>query len=138
MTTSLWALTGFAGWTLLLAAAMIVYRVPLVLMMRQRADAWTRGRATEQPAVMTRLAGAHANCLEMLPIFAAVVLVAAVADVPSVTAGLAGWFLAARVGQSLAHIVSIHHLVIFFVRFPLFLVQVLILAYWIVMLLQLA
>ncbi|MBO9469281.1 MAPEG family protein [Endozoicomonas sp. G2_2] len=130
-------MTGFAGWTLLLIGAMIAYRIPLVLSMRKRADAWTRGREVDQAAVMTRLEGAYANCLEMLPIFASVVLVAAVADAEAITAGLAGWFLAARIGQSVAHIISVHHLVIFFARFPFFLVQVLILAYWIIALLQL-
>ncbi|MES1928757.1 hypothetical protein SADO_05840 [Salinisphaera dokdonensis CL-ES53] len=136
MGMSLWALTGFAGWALLLVVAMIFYRIPLVLSMRKRADAWTRGNEVEQPAVMTRVEGAYANCLEMLPIFASVVLVAAVADAESITAGLAGWFLLARIGQSVAHIISVHHLMIFFARFPFFLVQVLILGYWIVALLQ--
>ena len=136
MSMSLWALTGFAGWALLLAIALIAYRIPLVLTMRKRADAWTRGKEVDQPALMDRIEGAYANCLEMLPIFASVVLVAAVADAESITAGLAGWFLAARIGQSLAHIISVHHLMIFFARFPFFLVQVLILIYWIVALLQ--
>jgi len=134
MSISLLSLVGFAAWTLVLLAAVIVYRIPQVLLLRKKADAWTRGRAVDQPAFVTRIESAQANCLEMLPIFAAVVLAASVADAEGVTAALAPWFLVARIGQSVVHMISIHHLVIFFLRFPLFLVQILILAYWIILL----
>lgn len=137
MSTSLIALLGFAAWTLALIVVTIGYRGTRVLTGQLKADAWTRGRAVEDPPVMKRLGDAHANCLEMLPVVAAVILVASAADAVSVTNGLALWLLAARIGQSLSHIVSVHHLVIFFVRFPLFLAQVAILIYWLIVLLNL-
>lgn len=130
MSTSMMALAGFAAWTLAFIIVTLGYRGIRVLTGQLKADAWTRGRAVEDPPVVKRLNDAFANCLEMLPIFAAVVLAAAVAGQSAVTDGLAMFFLAARIGQSVSHIISVHHLVIFFVRFPLFLVQVGILVIW--------
>lgn len=130
MSTSMAALLGFAAWTLVLIVVMLGYRGTRVVAGQLKADAWTRGRAVEDPPVIKRLTDAHANCLELLPVVGAVLLAAAVTDNAAVTNGLALWLLAARIGQSVAHIISVHHLVIFFARFPLFLVQVAILVYW--------
>lgn len=130
MSASIAALLGFAAWVLVLIVVMIGYRGARVLTGQLKADAWTRGRAIEDPPVMKRLGDAHANCLELLPVVGAVLLAAVVTGSASFTNGLALWLLAARIGQSVAHIISVHHLVIFFVRFPLFLVQVAILIYW--------
>lgn len=131
MSTSLVALLGLAAWTLAFVLVLIPYRSARVLAGQRKADAWTRGREPADPPVIKRLGDAHANCVEMLPIAAAVLLVAVSAGDSGVTDGLALWFLAARIGQSVSHIISVHHLMIFFVRFPLFMVQVLILVYWI-------
>lgn len=132
MSTSVAALLGFAAWTLVLVVIMIGYRGVRVLTGQLKADAWTRGRAVEDPPVIKRLTDAHANCLELLPVVAAILLAAVATDNAAVTNGLALWLLAARIGQSVAHIISVHHLVIFFARFPLFLAQVAILIYWLV------
>lgn len=107
MTTPLYCLLGFAAWTLLLAvSAILTHRVPEVL----------RGRAASNdfpadtphgPGWYRRLLRAHANCVENLPVFAAVVLVAAVAGVTDATMDrLAQAYLAARVLQSLSHVAS--------------------------------
>ncbi|MDN5938227.1 MAG: MAPEG family protein [Salinisphaera sp.] len=131
MSLSLIALLGFAAWTLFLLVAIIApYRVGRVLSGHAKSDSWTRGRAIEDPAFIQRVSGAQANCLENLPIVAAVILVAAVSGQSAITDCLALWLLAARIGQSLSHMISVHHLMIFFVRFPLFLIQVAILVYW--------
>lgn len=132
MTASLIALVGFTAWTLLLVLVTGGYRIPMVLSGKRASDAWTRGRAVEDPPVIGRIGQAHLNCIENLPLFAALILVAAAAGHPEITNGLALWFLLARVGQSVAHIVSVHSKMIFFVRFPLFLVQVAILIIWMV------
>lgn len=138
MSTTIVALLGFAAWVMVLVLVMIGYRGSRVLLGQLKADAWTRGRAVEDPPVMKRLGDAHANCLELLPIVGAVMLAAVVSDHAAITNGLALWLLVARIGQSVAHIISVHHLVIFFARFPLFLVQVAILVYWLIALLCLA
>jgi len=130
MSVSILSLLGFVAWALALLMVGIAYRAAMVFSFTKKADAWTRGRDPEDPAVFKRTADAYLNCLEMLPMFAAVILAAAVLDNAVVTNGLAMIFLAARVGQSLAHVISVHHLMIFFVRFPLFMVQVVILVWW--------
>lgn len=131
MSPSLILLVAFAAWTLALLVLVIApYRVGRVLTGRAKSDSWTRGRAIEDPAFIQRVGGAQSNCLEMLPILGAVVLAAAVAGRGEVTDSLACIFLVARIGQSVSHMISVHHLMIFFVRFPLFLIQVAILIYW--------
>lgn len=130
MTASLASLLGFAALTLLPILTFIVYRGSLVVAGRRRADDWTRGRAVEDPPAVKRIGDAHANCLEMLPVFAAVILVAEVAGAGAVTHALAPWFLAARVGQFSSHVIAVNHWMIFLVRFPLFLIQVVILLWW--------
>jgi len=130
MTSSFAALIGFVAWTLLLLALTIVYRGAQVLAMRRRADAWTRGRAVEDPPIVKRIGDAHANCLEMLPLFGAVILVAVVSGQEELTNALAPWFLLARIGQSTSHVIAVNHWMSFLVRFPLFLIQVVILAWW--------
>lgn len=120
----------FVAWTVLLLLISAGYRVAMVFSFTKKADAWTRGREPEDPAVFKRVGDAYSNCLEMLPMFGAVVLAAVALGHAEVTAGLALLFIAARVGQSVAHVISVHHLMIFFVRFPLFMVQVVLLIWW--------
>lgn len=55
---------------------------------------------------MQRLARAHANCLEDLPIFGGLLLVSLVLDKITFTDGLALWFLGARIIQSSIHLIS--------------------------------
>jgi len=116
MTVPLYCLLGYVAWTLIVVVCGIGgTRVGLIL----------KGKAgpTSFPADTPhgseryrRLMRAHANCVENLPLFAAVVLVAAVAGVTSGTIdALACVVLAARVGQTLAAIN---------VRFAFFLAQI--------------
>lgn len=130
MSASLVALLGFAAWALALLLVIGGYRSAAVMGRRRGADSWTRGRAAADPPVIERISHAHLNCLETLPVFAAVVLAAAVAGQGVVTDGLALWFLAARIGQSSSHVISVNPNMILFARFPLFIVQVLILIWW--------
>jgi uncharacterized MAPEG superfamily protein len=70
-----------------------------------------------------RLIRAHMNCVENLPVFGAVVLVAAVSGLSNRTFDtLAEVYLGARVCQSIAHISSGRSLAVN-VRFTFFLVQ---------------
>jgi uncharacterized MAPEG superfamily protein len=71
-----------------------------------------------------RLNRAHMNCVESLPVFASLVLVATVAGLRlPVLDTAARIVLAARVGQSLAHLSSGSNLAVN-VRFAFFIVQV--------------
>lgn len=131
MTTSMLALLGFGAWTLLLVLLVVSYRGAVVMGGKRKADAWTRGRAVEDPALVQRIAHAHMNCVEYLPVFVAVILVAQVTGQAAVTNGLALWFLAARVAQSTVHVIAVNHWMVN-IRFAFFLIQVAILVWWII------
>lgn len=130
MTPSLTALAAYLGWTLLLLGVGVAYRSFMVLSTQRKADAWTRGRDPEDMPLFKRVADAFSNCLETAPLFIGVILIAYASDQSAVTDGLAMLFVAARVVQSVSHAISVHHLMIFFVRFPAFLLQVVLLAWW--------
>ncbi|MDO9166240.1 MAG: MAPEG family protein, partial [Rhodoferax sp.] len=79
---------------------------------------------------MQRLARAHANCLEGLPVFGGLMLLAVVADRATVTDPLAWVLLAARVVQSLIHLASTSPVAVT-ARFTAFGVQMGIAVYWV-------
>jgi len=81
-----------------------------------------------------RLTRAHLNCVEFLPVAGAVILSAAVSGRADVTDGLAMPLLFARLGQSLVHLASTAPAMVL-ARASLFLVQLAIVATWIVRLL---
>src|SRR5687767_12469726 len=70
MTTTLVALTGFVAWTLFLLVLMEAIRSKLVLTKAIASNQFTPDNANLSP-FMQRLARAHANCLEGLPVFGA-------------------------------------------------------------------
>ena len=131
MSTSLLSLLGFTAWTLLLVLGVVTYRSGLVLAGRRRANDWQRAKPSEDPGFVQRLAHAHANCLENLPLFASVVLVASATGKLGITDPLAGWYLALRIGQSAVHLTGISHWQVF-IRFSFFLPQLLILGWMVV------
>ncbi len=123
MTPPLWALLGFAVWTLLLVLVTIGgYRVGLVLLGKARPNAFPAD-TPHGPEWYRRAMRAHANCVENLPIFGAVVLIGHTIGLQGGTFGtLALATFAARVGQTLAHLSSGRSLIVN-VRFAFFLVQ---------------
>jgi uncharacterized MAPEG superfamily protein len=106
MTVPLWCLLGFVGWMFCLLAAIGFDHFRLV------------GRGAAGPSDLLadvahggdrhwRLHRAHLNCVENLPPFAAVVLTASVAGVGDAALDLLALiYLAARVCQSVTHVVS--------------------------------
>lgn len=134
MSASLSALLGFIGWTLLLLVLMESIRSALVLTGRVPANGFTPDNASLSP-FMQRLARAHANCLEGLPLFGGLLLLAVVAGRSAVTDPLALLLLGARVLQSLIHLVSTAPLAVT-ARFLAFAVQMGLGLYWVVMLLR--
>lgn len=133
MTPSLMALLGFLAWTLLLLVWMEVIRSWLVLTRAVPANGFQPDNANLSP-FMQRLARAHANCIEGLPLFGGLLLVAVVAGKTAVTDPLAYVFLAARVLQSLIHLASLSRLAVT-LRFSAFAVQMGLGVYWAVRLL---
>lgn len=123
MTTPLWCLVGFVSWTLVLLTLIGFARVSKVVAGTAKPTDFTAGVPHGSDAYW-RLNRAHLNCLENLPLFASVVLVATVAGIHSLTLDtLARVYLGARVGQSLAHLSS-GGTVAVNVRFAFFLTQV--------------
>jgi uncharacterized MAPEG superfamily protein len=84
---------------------------------------------------MQRLARAHANCIETLPVVGALLLVAIATGRTTVTDPLAPWLLAARIVQSSVHLASLSVAAVN-IRFAAFAVQVVIAIYWTLSLFQ--
>jgi uncharacterized MAPEG superfamily protein len=128
MNATAFALTGFIAWTLLLLVLMEGLRSQLVVTGRVRANGFQPDNANLSP-FMQRLARAHANCLEGLPIFGGLMIVALITERSAVTDPLAPWLLAARLVQSVIHLVSLSATAVT-LRFTAFAVQMAIGVYW--------
>lgn len=123
MTIPLYCLLFFALWTIgLVIFGLGPYRVGRVISRTAPPSAFPAD-TPHGPDWYRRLMRAHANCVENLPVFGAVVLTAAVAGVQSpLFDTLAIVYVTARVGQSSTHIASGSNQAIN-VRFSFFLVQ---------------
>jgi uncharacterized MAPEG superfamily protein len=137
MTASISVLLGYTAWTLALVFSYVLYRTGLVMLGKTPANSWTRGAQTWQdPPIVTRIQHAHLNCIENLPLVAAVILAAQALGQGAVTDGLACWLLGARIAQSVVHIIAVNHWMVF-IRATLWTVQALILIWWLLKLAQL-
>jgi uncharacterized MAPEG superfamily protein len=128
MTPTLTVLTAFVAWSLLLLVLMEGIRTKLVFTGAVAANAFRPDNANLSP-FMQRLTRAHANCVESLPVFGGLMLVAILAGRTSVTDPLAYLFLGARIFQSLAHLSALSVTAVM-LRFAAFAVQMAIALYW--------
>jgi uncharacterized MAPEG superfamily protein len=128
MSKSALVLVLFISWTLLLLVVMEVLRSHLVVTGRTRSNQFNPENSNLSP-FMQRLARAHANCLEGLPIFGGLLVVALVTGRTEVTDPLAPWLLGARIVQSSIHLASLSVAAVN-ARFTAFAVQVAIAIYW--------
>lgn len=118
-------LVGFAAWTILLLLATVgVYRWSLILTGRAPMQGFRADRI-EGADWYQRAMRAHANCVENLPVFGAIVVGLYVGNVstPLVNA-LAVVVLVARIMQSLVHVCFIQTNAVAFVRFAFFFLQI--------------
>ena len=98
------ALLGFTGWTLLLIMAVFLYR-SVRFLGGTPINHWPRReKPADDAAVIRRMEDAHANCLENLPIFAVLVLVASSLGRLDSINMLAPYVFYARIGQTAAHL----------------------------------
>ncbi len=132
--TTVLTLIAFITWALLLLVLMEVIRSQLVLSGKVVANGFTPDNAGLSP-FMQRLARAHANCVESLPVFGGLLLVAIITGRTAITDPLAYLFLASRVFQSLVHLASTSPTAVT-VRFTAFAVQLDIGLYWAFLLLS--
>jgi uncharacterized MAPEG superfamily protein len=125
MNLSLWMLLAFALWTLLVLVAGIgVERMALIF----RGQAGFASFPADVPHgrdAYRRMMRAHANCVENLPVFGAVVLVANLAGATSRLADvLAVTVMVARIAQTSVHVLFVVRDLTVAVRFTFYLVQV--------------
>jgi uncharacterized MAPEG superfamily protein len=107
--TALAAVIGYALWTLLPAVLAVSWRI-ICILRGQPADSWPRGAAGQsRPALIKRAEDAHANCVENLPVFAAVVLAGVLLGKGAMIDTLATWVLYARIAQTLSHLAGVNH-----------------------------
>ena len=129
MSKSALVLTLFIAWALLLLVVMEILRGHLVLTGRVKPNEFKPDNSNISP-FMQRLARAHANCVESLPLFGGLLLVALVTGRSGVTDPLAPWLLGARVVQSGIHLASTSNAAVN-ARFAAFVMQMAIAMYWV-------
>ncbi|MFL6618394.1 MAG: MAPEG family protein [Povalibacter sp.] len=124
MSIPLWMLLGFATWTLVLLIATVgVYRWVNILF-RKAAISSFRSDRLEGLDWYQRGTRAHANCVENLPVFAAIVLVISDIGLESPTVNrLCTIVLIARIAQSLVHVLRVQTDGFVAMRFSFFSVQ---------------
>jgi uncharacterized MAPEG superfamily protein len=128
MNPTLTALVGFIACSLFLLVLMEAIRSKLVLTKAVAANGFTPDNSNLSP-FMQRLARAHANCVESLPVFGGLMLVAVLAGKSSITDPLAYALLGARILQSIIHLSSLSALAVT-LRFSAFALQMGIGVYW--------
>jgi uncharacterized MAPEG superfamily protein len=120
----MWMLLGFATWTLLLLMATVgVYRWAGILFSNVPIASFSSDRL-EGEDWYRRGVRAHANCVENLPVFGAIVWVISAlgVDDPAVD-DLSMLILVTRVCQSLVHVCHVQTNAFVAVRFTFFFVQ---------------
>ena len=128
MSPTLVALVGFATWTTLLVFGLAGLRAAYAQRTGKALNSFTPD-GSDLEGLPQRWTRVHLNCLEFLPIAAAVGLAAAVAGKGAITDPLAMPLLYLRIGQSIAHLISTS-IAFVMVRAALFVGQVLIVLYW--------
>ena len=127
------ALLGLVAWTLLLVLLLVNQRGLLVLGGKMQVNAFAPDGSNTPSGFGQRLVRAHANCVENLPLLAAVLLYAMASGQTALTDPLALLVLGARLLQSLMHLISTSPLFVW-LRFAGFLTQLLVLAWWLLVL----
>jgi uncharacterized MAPEG superfamily protein len=124
MSIPMWMLLGFTTWTLLLLIATVgVYRWSNILFKRVPTAAF-RGDQIEGADWYKRGTRAHANCIENLPVFGAIVLALNVTGLSNPTIdALSAIIMIARIVQSLVHVCHVQTNTFVSVRFSFYTVQ---------------
>lgn len=122
------ALAGFVVWALALLVLMESIRSKMVVSKEVAPNGFVPDNSNLSP-FMQRLARAHANCIEGLPIFGGLLVIALVSGHVEVTNPLAYLFLGARIVQSLLHLASLSATAVT-LRFTAFSVQLAVALIW--------
>lgn len=134
MSEPLIALAGFAGWTLLLAFIVANTRVANFIAGAKIPINQFAPGGEDLPGFGHRVTRAHLNCVENLPIFAALVAAAGFSNQFGVMENTVMCVLYARIGQSVVHLISTATLMVW-IRAGFFFAQLALLAYYAVQML---
>jgi len=118
----------FISWSLFLLILMEALRTKLVATKQIAANKFMPENENLSP-FMQRLARAHLNCVESLPVFGGLMLLAIATSRASITDPLAIWFVAARGVQSCVHLIS-GSVIAVNIRFTAFAIQMIIGTIW--------
>ena len=134
MTILVWVLLGFALWTIaVLMAGIGIRRWALILTGRAQLVDFPADQAHGSMAYR-RAVRAHANCVENLPVYGAIVFALSASQTASATIDtLAVVFLIARVCQSMVHMSFTETNATVLIRFSFFAVQLAVMLTLIVM-----
>lgn len=130
MSATIFALVGYIAWSIALLVGIAVYRTALVMKKNRPANGF-KADGSDSPEFGQRLTRAQGNCAESFVFTGGVLLLALATSSSVITDPLAYVLLAARIGQSIVHLISSSALAVQ-IRFTFFLVQVVISAYWLI------
>ncbi len=128
MNTTAIALLGYIGLMIILVGFMIVIRVGLTVSGKRKANSFLPTGEDVSPFA-ARLSRVHANCYEHFPIFGGLLIFSLATGQSDVTNGLAIILIAARIAQSIIHLISTRMMAVN-LRFAAFLTQYVIAAIW--------
>ncbi len=124
------ALLGLIVWWLVVVVMLAGHRLALVARGERRPEGFAPdGR--DLVGFGQRLVRVHANNYENVPVYAAVLVYAIATGQTALTAALAPWLVAARVAQGATHLLGASAQFVL-VRFGFYLIQLAIVAYWVV------
>jgi hypothetical protein len=131
MNETIISLLGYITWILILLVCLASYRTLLVAKKEQAANGF-KPDGSDSPAFGERITRAQSNCVESFAFIGGLMLLALATNSAAITNGLALLLLAARIGQSVAHLISTSVIAVQ-IRFAFFLVQIGICFYWVVL-----
>ena len=129
MNDTIIGLLGYITWILVLLVWLAVYRTLLVAKKEQAVNGF-KADGSNSPAFGERLVRTQGNCVESFAFIGGLMLLALATNSALITNGLALLLLAARLGQSITHLLSTSVLAVQ-IRFVFFLIQVAICFYWV-------
>jgi hypothetical protein len=131
MNDTIISLLGYITWILILLVWIATYRTLLVAKKEQAVNGF-KSDGSNSPAFGEQLARALGNCVESFAFVGGLMLLALATNSAAITNGLALLLLAARLGQSITHLISTSVLAVQ-IRFAFFLAQIGICFYWVVL-----
>lgn len=131
MNDTIVSLLGYISWILILLVWLATYRTLLVAKKEQAVNDF-KSDGSNSPAFGERLSRAQGNCVESFAFIGGLMLLALATNSAAITNSLALVLLAARLGQSITHLISTSVLAVQ-IRFAFFLAQVAICFYWVVL-----